>query len=79
MSTMEQKEKKKKKAYTNCEQGPQLLMGSGSPLGDAGMLGSDLLARASLLDMSCQGSNMKLPLHFSRGQATCCTHLSSQL
>lgn len=43
MSTMEQ-EKKKKKAYTNCEQELQLLMGSGSPLEELGMIGSELPA-----------------------------------
>ena len=43
MSTMEQ-EKKKKKAYTNCEQELQLLMGSGSALEELGMIGSELPA-----------------------------------
>lgn len=37
-------EKKKKKAYTNCEQELQLLMGSGSPLEELGMIGSELPA-----------------------------------
>ena len=37
-------EEKKKKAYTNCEQELQLLMGSGSPLEKVGMIGSELPA-----------------------------------
>jgi hypothetical protein len=60
MSTMEQE---KKMAYTNCEQGLQLFMGSGSPLGE-----EQGISTGDFLGMSGQESNMKLPLHLGEGR-----------
>lgn len=75
------KKKEKKNAYTNCEQGLQLFMGSGSLLGkeEEGMSGSDLPAKAHILDTGCPESNVKLSLYFNQGQATCCKNLLFQM